>query len=155
MLTDGRLSPITKGSSYISSTDTLKTSRLTTDYVTTDSITTAEYRETSKKFETKNGYKQTIYSPTFPSKFLRSTLVSLKMSTTVPRNGPIERSKTVSLITKAPTIPETSKVSDYTSKKMSTFTSTTIQSKIETNSLNSIKDDSSTISIIEGSERYF
>ena len=51
------------------------------------------------------------------------------MSTTVPRNVPTERKKTVSLIPKAPTIPETSKVSDYTSKKMSTFTSTIILSK--------------------------
>ena len=154
MLTDGRLSPITKGSLYITSADTLKTSRLTKDYITTDSITTAEYRETSKKFETKNGYKPTIYSTALPPKFLRSTLVSLKMSTTVQRNGPIEKAKTVSLIPKAPTTPEISKVSDYISKKMSSFTSTIIQSKIETNSLKSIKDESSTKSIIEGSERY-
>ena len=154
MLTDGRLSPISKGSSYISSTDTPKTSRLTNDYITTDSITTADYSETSKKFETKNRYKPTIYSTALPPKFLRSILVSLKMPTTAPRNGPIERAKTVSLIPKVPTISERSKVSDYTSKKMSTFTSTIIQSEIETNSINSIKDDRSTKSIIEGNERY-
>ena len=63
--------------------------------------------------------------------------------------------KTASLAPNVPTMPGTSKVSDYTTKKLTAFTSTIIQSKTVTNSVNSIEDDTTTKSIIEGSDRYF